>query len=149
MLQLAGQPFTTGVLTYFDEDPDKKRENAAIYIPVNIPLGGGRSIAVIAFVDTGSPYVMVGPDVIEALGLRPHSAAVHITVHTRMGLIDGFLDSVDLVIPAEDGESLQIAANVFASDKWDQGVFLGYAGCMTHFNFAVQPDANKFFFGAP
>lgn len=140
------QPVTTGVLTYLDEDPDKKRAHASIYIPVNIPIAG-RSITVFAFVDTGAPYVMVGPDLIEALALRPASPAAQVRIQTRIGLIRGFLDSLDLVIPAEDGESLQVQATVFASDEWDKGVFLGYAGCMSRMNFAVQPQANQFFFG--
>lgn len=148
MLELAGQSFTMGVLTYIDDDPDRQRPHASIYIPINIPLGSG-SITVLAFVDTGAPYFIVGPDVIEALNLKPATAAAEIELRTHRGHIKGFLDSVDLVIPAEDGDSLRISVTVFASKEWNAGAFLGYSGCMSNMNFAVQPHNNQFFFGPP
>ena len=77
MLELAGQSFTTGVLTYIDRDLDRQRAHASIYIPINIPLGAG-SVTVLAFVDTGTPYFVVGPEVIEALNLKPAAAAAEI-----------------------------------------------------------------------
>ncbi len=148
MLELAGQSFTTGVLTYIDHDPDRQRPHASIYIPINIPLGAG-SVTVYAFVDTGTPYLVVGPEVIEALNLKPAAAAAEIELVTRLGRIKGFLDSVDLVIPAEDGDSLRMGVTVFASEEWNAGAFLGYSGCMSNMNFAVQPQNNQFFFGPP
>jgi hypothetical protein len=148
VLELAGQSFTTGVLTYFDDDPDGQRPNASIYIPINIPVGAG-SVTVLVFLDTGAPYFIVGPDVIEALKLKPAGAPATIELRTRLGLIKGFLDSVDLVIPAEEGDSLRIGVTVFASKEWNAGAFLGYSGCMSNMNFAVQPQNNRFFFGPP
>lgn len=147
MLELAGQSFTTGVLTYFD-DPDGQRPDASIYIPINIPVGAD-SFTVFAFLDTGAPYFIVGPDVIEALNLKPVNAAAKIELRTRLGLIKGFLDSVDLVIPAEEGDSLRIGVTVFASEEWSAGAFLGYSGCMSNMNFALRPVNNQFFFGPP
>lgn len=148
MLLLAGQPFTTGVLSYRDNDSDRKRKQASIYIPLDIPLPLGK-VTVLAFLDTGAPYLIVGPDEIEVLGLKPASDAAQIRMVTRIGTIEGFLAKVDLMIPAENGDSLQFQATVFASDKWTEGIFLGYDGCMSNINFAVQPQQNKFFFGPP
>lgn len=148
MLQLAGEPFTTGVLTYRDNDPDRIRKQASIYIPVNIPLPSGQ-ITVLAFLDTGAPYLIVGRDEIEVLGLKSASVTAQISMKTRIGEIKGFLDKVDLMIPAENGDSLRFQVTVFASDKWTEGIFLGYDGCMSNINFAVQPQQNQFFFGPP
>lgn len=146
MLDLAGESFTTGVLTYSDEDRDRKRKQASIYIPLDIPLSDG-SVTVLAFVDTGAPYLIIGPDEIELLGLKPHPAAAEIRMDTRVGSICGFLDRLALRIPAEDGDSLRVEVMVFASRDWNEGVFAGYEGCLSNINFAVQPQTNHFFFG--
>ena len=148
MLELGGQSFTTGVLTYIDHDPDRQRQDASIYIPISFPLGAG-NFTVYAFVDTGTPYLVVGSEVIEALNLKPATAAAECALSTRLGRIEGFLASVDLVIPAEDGDSLHIGVTVFASKQWNAGAFLGYSGCMSNMNFAVRPQNNQFFFGPP
>lgn len=149
MLQLAGQTFTVGVLSYVDEDPDRRRPHASIYIPINIRLAPNGTFAVLAFLDTGAPYFIVGPDVIDALELEPKTPAAQIEMNTRLGTKRGFLDKIDLIIPAEDGDSLSLEVTVFACPEWTAGVFLGYEGCMSNFNFAVQPQANQFHFGPP
>lgn len=149
MLELAGAPFTTGALTYFDEDPDRRRPHASIYVPGAIPLPDGASVTVLAFVDTGAPYFIVGPDIIDALSLRPLAATARIVLSTRFGQIEGFLDTVDLEIPAEEGDSLRFSVTVFAAETWTAGAFLGYEGCIANINFAVQPRLNRLFFGPP
>ncbi len=148
MLQLAGTPFTTGVLNYRDESDAAERPHASIYIPVNFRLGDGLTISRLAFVDTGAPWLFIGPDLIEALELAPVPGS-QLQMMTRFGRKTGFLTTVDLVIPAEDGESLHLEATAFACPDWEQGIFLGYVGCMAKMNFAVQPQSNRFFFGAP
>jgi len=89
VLEFAGQSFATGVLTYIDHDPDRQRPDASIYIPIGFP--GAGSFTVYAFVDTGTPYLVVGPEVIEALNLKPAAAAAEIELRTHRGRINRLL----------------------------------------------------------
>lgn len=148
MLKLAGRAFTTGVLTYRDEDPDSHRKQASIYIPLNIKQGSA-PVTILAMLDTGAPYLIMGPEEIEAFDLKPAARAAQITMSTRLGSIQGFMDKLSLTIPAENGDSLEFEAAVFASTQWTKGVFVGYMGCMNNINFALQPQSSQFFFGPP
>ena len=145
-LELDGQPFTASVASYLDHHPDRTRPNSAIYVRVILPIGNG--VEVLALLDTGSPYCILSPDFCNQLGLRPVDG-FRTTLNTRGGSVEGWLHRVDLTIPAEAGDDLEIDATVFAPIEWRHGEFLGYSGLLGRINFAIQPNQNKFFFDLP
>ena len=70
-----------------------------------------------------------------------------VTLSTRLGLLHGALYRVPLSFSADEGESLDLEATVFLSPDWTGPNFIGYQGLLQRIRFAVDPDANLFYFG--
>jgi hypothetical protein len=54
---------------------------------------------------------------------------------------------VPITFPGLLGEALDLQATVFVSTDWPGGNFLGYQGLLQRIRFAVDPEANLFYFG--
>jgi len=68
---------------------------------------------------------------------------------TRLGTYEGYLIRLPIVLVADEGESLKMEGNFFVSDDWPSPVtFLGYSGLLDKIRFALDPQANDFYFGA-
>ena len=144
MLTLDGESFTTGRAEYYDADPERASQQAAIYVQIVLPLGSG--ISVLALVDTGTPYCIFNRDIMEALGFTFDNDD-KIDLSTRVGTVSGSVERMHITLAAEEGNSLDIDASVFVSDEWHHGHFLGYSGFLERLRFAVDPRTNSFHFG--
>jgi len=64
--------------------------------------------------------------------------------------MNGYLVRLPLTLWADEGEDLQLDGTFFVSDNWPDGMtFLGYSGLLDALRFAVDPQANDFYFGLP
>jgi hypothetical protein len=70
-----------------------------------------------------------------------------VKLSTRLGLYDGRLYRGSLTLLAQEGESLDLEVTFFLSAQWRGSNFLGYEGAMERARFAVDPRANRFYFG--
>jgi hypothetical protein len=69
---------------------------------------------------------------------------------TPFGTIQGHLVRVPLILPADEGEDLALTGTFLISEDWPSGLtFLGYSGLLDSIRFALDPQANNFYFGLP
>jgi hypothetical protein len=69
---------------------------------------------------------------------------------TPLGVIHGHLVRVPFTLPADEGEDLALTGTFLVSDDWPSGLtFLGYSGLLDSIRFALDPQANDFYFGLP
>ena len=143
MLRLGRVPFTTGRSRYADHSPAAKDPTAKIYVRVAFEQGS----EVLAQLDTGAAWSVLAPDLARDLGL---SAGDPARMRTPFGVMEGFLVRVPLTLWADEGENLMMDGTFFVSDNWPDGMsFLGYSGLLDSLRFAVDPQANDFYFGLP
>lgn len=71
-------------------------------------------------------------------------------MRTPLGLMEGQLVRIPFILQADEGESLRFDGTFFVSEDWPDGMtFLGYSGLLDSVRFAVDPQANHFYFGLP
>jgi predicted aspartyl protease len=133
MLTLNGEPFSTGRARYLDSDP-AHGPAARIHVPIKVG-----QFEVLALVDTGAQYSVLGRELAEALGLPELS--------WRKGNVRGKLVRTDVVLLAEQGESLMVDATVFVPDDAEMANFIGYSNFLDRVRFAVDPQRNHIYFG--
>lgn len=137
--------FTTGRSRFADHSPAAKDPTAKIYVRVAFEQGS----EVLVQVDTGAAWSVLAPDVARALGVSArggHPARMR----TPFGVMDGYLVRVPLTLWADEGENLRLDGTFFVSESWPDGMsFLGYSGLLDSLRFAVDPQANDFYFGLP
>lgn len=118
-----------------------KDPTAKIYVRVAFEQGS----EVLAQLDTGAAWSVLAPDLARDLGL---SAGDPARMRTPLGVMDGFLVRVPFTLWADEGEDLSIDGTFFVSERWPLGMsFLGYSGLLDSLRFAVDPQANDFYFG--
>ncbi|MFL6193342.1 MAG: hypothetical protein ACJ75H_04180 [Thermoanaerobaculia bacterium] len=102
---------------------------------------------VLAMVDTAAPWCIFTPAVAWAIAryLEPVSAPV--VLSTRFGRFSGVLHRGMLTLLADEGEPLEVDATIFLSPEWTGPNFIGYQGLLQRIRFAVDPEANLFYFG--
>jgi hypothetical protein len=143
MLRLGRAPFTTGRSQYADHSPAAKDPTAKIYVRVAFEQGS----EILAQLDTGAAWSVLAPDVARDLGVSSGDPA---RMRTSFGVMDGFLVRVPLTLWADEGDDLRIDGTFFVSDDWPAGMsFLGYSGLLDSLRFAIDPQANDFYFGLP
>lgn len=145
MLRLSsdGTAFATGRTRFLDEDPLAGEGTAKIYVKVE---PGDLGLPILAQVDTGAPWSILGTDIAEAMDLLDGQGEP-VGLSTRLGRIEGQLKRAKITILADEGESVEIEATVFVSTEWTAGSFLGYVGTLERVRFAVDPQQNFFYFG--
>jgi hypothetical protein len=145
MLHRGGHEFTSGRALFLDAAPGFHEETGKIFIRVvPQPL----QVEILAQLDTASPWLIFDADISRQLGIVDGQGAPA-TLGTRFGRMDGRLESVVITIVADEGDALEIQATAFVCDAWPAGYnFVGYTGVLERVRFAVDPDANDFFFGA-
>ena len=135
--------FTAGRAKYLDRGAQTAEGSAKIFVRIE-PEGFGGSV--LAQLDTGAAWSVLNAEIAEALGLIGRDGE-QISIGTRDGVVEGRLEDVTLTILAEDGESIVVNARVFVSQEWTGQTFLGYMGLLERVRFAVDPQANDFYFG--
>jgi hypothetical protein len=142
MLSLAdGTVFATGSAPY-DFLPENNPR-----LQVQIEVDGQKLSAAI---DTAAPYFICN---IATAGSLRITEADHLGIRrlsTRKGVMSGKLYRIPLVLLATEGDSIEIEATTFVPDdeSWnDEPLFLGLLCCLDRVRFAVDPGAEKFYFG--
>jgi hypothetical protein len=141
MLRLRGAPFCTSAANYLDSDPAGRSEMPYIYVQIGAEQP---SLWWFALVDTAAPWCVVDPALAEVLGLSTRSDTA---LSTRLGVVRGELHRVPLVLFADQGRALTVEATVFASSHWSGPNVIGYQGFLERVRFAIDPGAQRFYFG--
>lgn len=142
MLRLGSDRFSSGRSKFADHAPGRPDPTAKIYVRVRF----GEHVA-LAQLDTGAAWSVMAPDLAQLLEVSTHGADPARMV-TSLGLKEGHLVKLPLIIPAEEGEELSLTGTFFVSEDWPEGMtFLGYLGLLDSIRFALDPQANDFYFG--
>ncbi len=144
MLKLSGVTFTQGRSTFLDHHRDAPEATAKIFVRLLI---GGLPSAVVAQLDTGAAWSVLDPKVANLLGLV-EAAGFSTILETRLGRKAGKLVKVRIEFLAEEGTSFETEGTFFICSDWPSGrTFLGYSGLLDSIRFALDPQANQFYFG--
>lgn len=143
MLRSSDGRFCQGRSTFSDRAPEASEATAKVYVKVQ--LGSYRTM--LAQLDTGSAWSVLAPSVARRMAssldwLGPARMS------TRFGSLDGHLAQVPITFPADEGEALTVTGTFFVSEDWPLDLtFLGYSGLLDAIRFALDPQANDFYFG--
>ena len=144
MLKLAGVTFTQGRSTFLDHHSKVPEPTAKIYVRL---LLGDIRLAVDAQVDTGAAWSVLDPETAQSLGLLDSDGPLT-SIETRFGRMEGRLVRIPVLFVADEGEALDTEGTFFISPDWPPGrTFLGYSGLLDSIRFALDPQANQFYFG--
>ena len=102
---------------------------------------------ILAIVDTAATWCVFNWKVGTTLAQSFEPIPGRSVVSTRLGLFRGSLYRIPLRLDAEEGEFLEVEATVFLSPDWTGPNFIGYQGLLQRIRFAVDPEANLFYFG--
>ena len=139
------RPFVTGVSRYADRKENLPALGPRIYLEVKPGWFKG---TVFAMVDTAAPWCIFEPTVGDFIRESFDQVSETVRLSTRLGTFLGNLYRGPLFVPALEGEPLDVEATVFVSSDWPPGRnFLGYEGLLQRIRFAVDPEANLFYFG--
>jgi hypothetical protein len=146
MLKLGGVAFTQGRAIFLDHQRGWPEATAKIYIRL---LVGDLELVVNAQIDTGAAWSVLDPLIARSLGLLDRGTDGNPTIiDTRFGRMTGHLARIPIRFLAEDGESYDTVGTFFVSPDWPPGrTFLGYSGLLDSIRFALDPQANHFYFG--
>jgi hypothetical protein len=143
-LKLGEADFTQGRSTFRDHLEALREPTAKVYIPI---LVGAFKPIVLAQLDTGAAWSVLDPVVARSLGLL-HAGGLLTRLETRFGAQEGRLVRVPIQFIADHGTALDTEATFFISPDWPPGrTFLGYSGLLDAMRFAIDPQANHFYFG--
>lgn len=143
-----GEPFATG-MTLYSYRPAINDISNRIMLHVEI-----EGVLIQGIVDTGSPYVVCPPHLSDIIGFDPADAIESIPYRVRGNLMWGSLYRVDVLFLADQGDDVRVDATVFVPDaEWQDAWgefpgFIGLTGCLERLRFAVDPENNRFYFGA-
>lgn len=144
LLRRGPLPFATGCSRYVDAVKDHPVTEPRIVIPV---AASTITESVLAVVDTAAPWCIFEPAVGLDLERAFRPVLDRAILSTRLGLFQGSLYRVPVMLHADEGESLDVEATVFQSPDWRGPSFLGYQGLLQRIRFAVDPETNLFYFG--
>jgi hypothetical protein len=97
--------------------------------------------------DTAAPWCIFEGELGSVLSRCFEPVHKRVTLSTRLGLCEGALYRVPIQFDADEGEPLDLEATVFVSPDWPGPNFIGYEGLLQRIRFAVDPEANLFYFG--
>jgi hypothetical protein len=117
---------------------------------VHVRLGGSERMQ--AVLDTGGAYFILDPAFALAAGISRSSAIDVERIHIRGMSVRGTIHRVPLTFIASFGDSLSLEATAFvpeldAGERWPLPGYLGLQGCLDRLRFAVDPVAERFYFG--
>jgi hypothetical protein len=143
-LRLGEADFTQGRSTFRDHLEGLREPSAKVYVPVQV---GNFTPIVLAQLDTGAAWSVLDPVVARSLGLL-QAGGLLTRLETHFGTQEGRLVRVPIRFVADHGTALNTEATFFISPDWPPGrTFLGYSGLLDAMRFAIDPQANHFYFG--
>jgi hypothetical protein len=144
VLTLQGGAFTCGRARFSDYPPVRTEPTPKVYVKVQF---GDRSQPWLAQLDTGAAWSILAPDVARAAGISFESE-YPAGLSTRFGIKRGNLVRIPFTLIADEGDPLLTEGTFFISPDWPPGrTFLGYSGLLDSIRFALDPQANQFYFG--
>jgi hypothetical protein len=145
VLRLEGERFSRGRSKFVDHAPGRAEITAKIYVKVQF----GSTRTMLAQLDTGAAWSVLDQETAQSLGSsldRIGSASMS----TRLGSLTGYLAQTPITFPADEGQALTVMGTFFVSTDWPVPFsFLGYSGLLDSIRFALDPQANDFYFGLP
>jgi hypothetical protein len=141
--------FASGMAHYADHYPGQY-DTARIVVLISV----GNLPPMEAVVDTGAPWCILDPSLAELLeDLEHDTGAQSQQLQTHWGPIEGQLHRVTVSLLADEGNSLEFETTVLVpilppEATWDRPNFIGLNNFLGRIRFAVDPDANAFYFGA-
>lgn len=131
-------------MEYWDSSQERGLKEPRIVIRV---APGLIEKPVTAVVDTAAPWCIFRPDlgnrIVETLSPLQDGVALS----TRLGVVRGSLYRGQILLPADEGDPLDVEATIFLSPEWQGDNFVGYEGLLQRIRFAVDPQLNLFYFG--
>ena len=145
MFKLRGEDFPWGRCLFRDFLKGVPEPTAKVYVKVCID--GRIDSSLYAQIDTGAAWSVLDPTVARTFGLLEQEGEP-ILLHTRFGLIEGNLVRLPITFLSDQGDPLDTFGTFFISPDWPPGrTFLGYSGLLDSIRFALDPQANHFYFG--
>jgi hypothetical protein len=139
---MLGDHFVQGRSKFVDR-AGSTEPTAKVYVRVllaNLPY--------LAQLDTGAAWSVLAAGVAKDLGIVGHIGD-RVQLSSRFGTYNGYLVRLPLTFVADEGESLATDGTFFVSDDWPSPVTsLGYSGLLDSIRFALDPQANHFYFGS-
>src|SRR5438552_9746385 len=99
-----------------------------------------------ALLDSGSTWCVLPPTAARELGCSAPADEPLVRMVTRLGVYDGWLDRIDLTLPASIGEPITVQATWWISPDWPGPMIIGWRGCLERFHWAVDPSEQAFYF---
>jgi hypothetical protein len=145
LLHIKGAHFTSGRSKFADRVPGSSELTAKVYVKVQF----GEAEPILAQLDTGAAWSILDRESIQLLGSSLERLG-SMRISTRFGTLRGYLAQAPITFPADDGQALTVTATFFVSEDWPLPLsFLGYSGLLDSIRFALDPQANHFYFGLP
>ncbi len=142
--------FAIGAMHYEDHYLGDDRQNRMV---LSIAPERRAFADVDMIVDSGAPWCLINPEFYDAWGLefeKDYEPAHAMWIRGMRWL--GHLTRTNLILKADDGESLIVAATFFipaiqSFEIWNYPNFLGLDGFLNRIRYAVDPAENVFYFG--
>jgi hypothetical protein len=146
VLKLGADLFTHGRSRFSDRVPGSLDPTAKIYVKLKLR---GLERPLLAQLDTGAAWSVLQTDVAGKLGLLEGMSVEKKRLLTPLGSREGHLVRLPLTLVADEGESLETEGVFFICRDWPLDLtFLGYSGLLDSIRFALDPQANHFYFGS-
>lgn len=146
---LMSDDYAVGAACYTDSYPEEEH-SARIVLPVVVE----GHFTTPAIVDTGAPWCILDPEIVEAVsGRNSASYDPGQTIRIRGIPYDGKLQRMRLTVRTEyGGTDLEVDATVFvpillSGEAWRHPNFIGLDGFLNRVRFAIDPAENVFYFG--
>ncbi|MBN2366249.1 MAG: hypothetical protein JXL67_08770 [Calditrichaeota bacterium] len=139
-----GSYWNTGSCQFYSDYP-----YGSFNLLVAIQFSLGKSFPKVpGLLDTASRWVVFSREFLESMGIPfiEQNSTVE-KMHTRFGLIEGFIDRLSLEIVADKGNSISIDSTCFISQDWPGPPVIGWKGCLERIRFALDPSVDRFYFG--
>jgi hypothetical protein len=142
---MLGNRFVQGRAKFADHIPELVEPTAKVYVRVqfaDLPEGP------LVQLDTGAAWSILAPQVARRLGVS-EQIGERIKLSTRFGTYEGYLVRLPITFVADEGQSLETDGTFFICSDWPLDLtFLGYSGLLDSIRFALDPQANHFYFGS-
>lgn len=144
LLGLGGETFCSGRARFSDHPQPGNASTARIFVKIR---AAGIPGVMLAELDTGSPYSILNPEVAESAGIEVGTGEAY-SLMTANGRREGRLVRHELVLLADEGESLRLETTIFVpTESIANHPFLGYCGFLEAIRIGLDPQHNDFYFG--
>lgn len=146
-----GEPFSSGAKPYLYKPIREHDDPPTPRLILEVQVEGHKEVAAI---DTGGAYLICSPALAEKLGFD-YDEKYKVEINILGRKLRGNLRRLDVILSANEGNSVRIDATVFIPDL-TQGIFdsdflpvplIGLLGCLERVRFAVDPSDETFHFG--